>query len=70
MAQTDRVALLALYHATGGPAWHRNYKWDTTSPISQWHGVTVIDDRVVKLDLPGNNLQGILSPISQAMCLT
>ncbi|CAN0370584.1 unnamed protein product, partial [Ectocarpus sp. 8 AP-2014] len=36
MAQTDRVALLAFYHATGGSAWTRNYNWNTDSPISQW----------------------------------
>ncbi|CAM9274438.1 unnamed protein product, partial [Ectocarpus sp. 12 AP-2014] len=70
MSQTDRVALLALHHAAVGPAWNRNDNWDTDSPISQWHGVTVTEDRVAKLDLMSNNLQGILGPMSLAMCLT
>ncbi|CBJ31883.1 conserved unknown protein [Ectocarpus siliculosus] len=70
MAQTDRAALLALYHATGGPAWTRNYNWDTDSPISQWYGVTVIGDRVVKLNLMCNNVQGSVGPNSLAVCFT
>lgn len=57
-AQTDRDALLALYHATGGPEWENNDKWDTEADVSLWHGVTVKTGHVVKLDLADNNLRG------------
>ncbi|CAN0326881.1 unnamed protein product [Scytosiphon promiscuus] len=59
MASIDEDALLALFHATRGLEWKN--KWDTKTDISLWHGVTVNEGRVVKLDLGYNNLRGILS---------
>ena len=55
---TDKAALIALYHITNGPQWINNKGWLTDAPISEWHGVTVEGGRVVKLNLPSNNLQG------------
>ncbi len=36
----DRVALMALYHATNGDGWARRGGWGTDVPLSDWHGVT------------------------------
>ncbi|CAM9947523.1 unnamed protein product [Hapterophycus canaliculatus] len=63
MAQTDREALAALYHATGGPNWKNSTDWDTDADLSDWHGVTTNGQgRVVDLDLHENNLQGPIPP--------
>lgn len=65
MASTDRGALLALYHSTGGENWKRKDNWDSHVDLSQWFGVKANDQgRVVKLNLCGNNLQGIAEVFS------
>ena len=65
-AATDRAALVALYHATGGPHWHatggphwpNNYNW-LRGPVDEWHGVRINEaGRVTGLWLPRNNLIG------------
>lgn len=62
MAQADRDALIAFYHATGGARWHHKENWDTDADLSQWHGVKVnIQGRVVALSLVDKSLQGILT---------
>ena len=59
MFTTDRDALTALFHSTGGTFWNRNLKWNTDAELSQWYGVKVNDqERVVGLSLSDNNLQG------------
>ena len=59
----ERAALVALYEATNGAGWTRNHNWRTDRPLHIWDGVGVDDDgRVVRLDLPHNNLSGILPP--------
>ena len=56
---SDREILVALYDATGGPAWIRDENWLTDRPLSEWHGVEVDDNgRVAVLDLTHNNLTG------------
>ncbi|MXZ63339.1 MAG: hypothetical protein F4Y98_07035, partial [Chloroflexi bacterium] len=35
----DREALVAFYHATGGPGWARATKWLSGRPVGEWHGV-------------------------------
>ena len=56
---TDRVALVALYNATGGVNWTNRTNWLSNSPIGEWHGVTTNDGgRVTKLRLQQNNLSG------------
>ncbi|MEM8999890.1 MAG: Two component regulator three Y domain protein [Bacteroidota bacterium] len=57
-AQTYRefVALVEIYQNTRGHGW--THTWDLTTPIAQWHGVTVKDGKVIALDLSDNNLQG------------
>ena len=55
----DRAALVALYHATGGPTWRSNNNWLSGAPISEWEGVTTDDNgRVTELNLWGNELSG------------
>ena len=60
---TDRVALMALYEATGGPNWTDNTNWGSAPPLGTRHGVTTdLDGRVIHLSLTGNNLRGPLPP--------
>ena len=60
---SDREILVALYDATGGPAWIRAENWLTDRPLSEWHGVEVNDNgRVAVLDLQRNNLAGSIPP--------
>lgn len=69
--QADSLALVELYHATGGENW--KVKWDLSQPLEKWYGITLCKLRrsVNSIDLDGvpdntakskggNNLQGIL----------
>ena len=38
----DRTAMIALFHATNGPAWENT--WDLSKPMSTWYGVTLDDE--------------------------
>ena len=59
--ESDHEALVALYDATGGPAWTNSTNWKTEAPLGQWHGVTAdTDGRVTGLSLVSNNLIGRL----------
>lgn len=65
ISDTEYNALLALYNSTGGSNWIYRTGWSTAGPAKQdvkdWHGVTVDQfGRVIKLDLPNNNLTGTL----------
>ena len=56
---SDRVALEALYHATGGDDWTDNTNWLSDEPLGEWSGVnTTGDGRVRSLWLTENNLTG------------
>ena len=58
---TDRAALVALYHATGGPNWTNKANWLSGEPIGEWYGVTTdAAGRVTRLTLVNNNLTGSL----------
>ena len=58
-AATDRVALEALYDATGGADWTDSTNWKTDAPPGDWFGVTTdADGRVTALYLGGNELAG------------
>ena len=58
---TDRVALVALYDATGGTNWANSSNWKSGSHLSQWHGVrTDGSGRVTSLMLEENGLRGSL----------
>ena len=61
---TERFALEEFYAAGGGDSWTNNTGWDSESPVSSWHGVTVStgDTLVRRLALPGNGLAGSIAP--------
>ena len=54
----ERDVLLELYHSTNGYHWKN--KWNLAAPVATWYGVTVLEDKVVGLDLSDNNLSGAL----------
>ena len=56
----DRAALVAIYEALGGNEWKDNTNWCTDTPIKDWYGVSLCNDRVCRLDLFNNNLVGEL----------
>ena len=61
--ESDRAALVALYHATGGPGWTNNHKWLSDAPLGEWRGVTTgAGGRVVELQLLDNGLTGEIPP--------
>ena len=55
----DRVALVDLFHATGGDGWTRSERWLTEGSLGDWDGVEVDENgRVSELDLRNNELTG------------
>ena len=56
----DRLALAALYEATGGSGWNNARNWMTEAPLGTWAGVTMDGSRVSVLRLSRNNLRGTL----------
>ena len=62
-AATDRMAVEAFFHATGGPDWSDNTAWLSSAPLSEWLGVwTDADGRVTALILDDNGLRGTIPP--------
>ena len=56
---SDRIALEAFYHATGGDDWTNNANWLSDQTLDEWHGVSVASNgRIEELDLSNNNLGG------------
>ena len=60
LRQQDSLALVAIYNSTGGASWTTKTNWMSSQPISTWYGVTVNNNRVTRLALSGNNLQGTI----------
>jgi len=54
----EKQALVDVYHATDGDHWIES--WDLTTPVENWKGVTVVNNKVVALELTHNNLTGEL----------
>lgn len=58
---SERDALTAIYHATGGAGWTQNTNWLTDEPLASWRGVTTDGNgRVIELDLNRNGLNGTI----------
>ena len=55
----DSLALVAIYNSTSGEQWIRNGGW-LQEPVIKWQGVTVINGKVIKLDLSANKLSGFI----------
>jgi len=59
----DSIALRALYDSTAGSGWTNKSNWLSTSlSAGNWFGVTVSNNRVTQVNLPGNNLIGKVPP--------
>ncbi|MEM7104261.1 MAG: S8 family serine peptidase [Bacteroidota bacterium] len=62
----DSLALLCIYLDFNGPDWNSNINWLTSEPLETWEGVTIgqvgVNDRVIGLELPNNNLVGDTDP--------
>ncbi len=58
--EQDSLALVSFYNQTNGDQWKENTNWLETT-VNKWYGVTVINNRVVKLELQANQLSGTLS---------
>ena len=57
----ERVALITLYNAAGGPDWSNNTNWLSDEPLETWHGITVDEDgRVTRIELAKNQLSGTI----------
>jgi len=54
----QRVVLVDFYNSLGGTGWDKNTHWLSSNDMSSWHGVTVEDGNVVKIDLDNNRLAG------------
>lgn len=61
ISQTEKSALLDLYHSTNGASWTNT--WNLADSVDSWYGVTIEDNKVVGLSLLFNNLNGSL-PVS------
>ena len=58
-ASDDRGVLIELYSATNGANWLNSTNWNSSEPLSMWHGVeTDGNGRVTALSLAANWLQG------------
>ena len=58
VSDRELIALLELRSRTAGEQW--THVWDLTKPVAEWHGVTIKDKKVIRLDLSNNNLRGNL----------
>jgi hypothetical protein len=55
--QSDSLALVGLYQATGGQNWTKTAGWLSGS-LRSWQGVEVTDERITRLDLPSCKMIG------------
>ena len=64
VATQDSLALVALYNSTAGDNWTFKTNWLNTIgiPVSQWHGIKVVNNRVAEITLFQNNLIGTIPP--------
>lgn len=57
--EQDSLALVALYNSTDGDNWTDNTNW-LSGPVGTWYGVTISGNRVMRVELAHNNLNGPL----------
>jgi Leucine-rich repeat (LRR) protein len=58
VSQKEEKALLDIFATMNGENWV--HTWDIDQPVSGWHGVTVKNNKVIKINLLFNNLEGNL----------
>lgn len=56
----DSLALVELYNSTDGANWTNKTNWLTSSPIDTWYGITVSGERVTRINLGQNGLNGTI----------
>ncbi|MEZ4779238.1 MAG: Two component regulator three Y domain protein [Flavobacteriaceae bacterium] len=56
--ESELKALKDLYNATQGDQWKLSWAIDT--PVTEWEGVTIVDNHVTEIRMLFNNLQGEL----------
>ncbi|KAL7523292.1 hypothetical protein ACHAWF_000460, partial [Thalassiosira exigua] len=56
--QLDSLALVNIYNDLNGAGWTKNTNWLSDKPINEWYGVTIANNRVIKLDFSWNKLTG------------
>ena len=64
--QLDSAALVVIYDTLQGKNWIKRDNWLKGS-INTWHGVTVVADRVIQLNLPSNYLKGNFPTFSEGL---
>ena len=52
----DSLVLVTIYNNMNGSNWKNQDNWLSQSPVKDWWGITVEDNRVTKIDLTANNL--------------
>lgn len=52
----EKQALIDLYLSTNGENWVNT--WNLNEPVAQWHGVTLVDNKVTAISMLFNNLEG------------
>jgi len=57
--EQDSLILVDLYQQTNGAEWTDNTNW-LNEPVATWFGITVVADRVRRVDLSNNNLTGTI----------
>ena len=58
VSEEDKAVLLELYRSTNGPEWIK--KWDIEQSPSNWHGVKIVQNKIIAITLFHNNLSGVL----------
>ncbi|MBX2821036.1 MAG: hypothetical protein KTR29_15180, partial [Rhodothermaceae bacterium] len=55
-SESDSLALVAFFSGTDGQNWTNKTNW-LSGPVATWYGVTVMDGRVTRLEMPSNNVR-------------
>ena len=53
----DSLALVAIYNKMNGENWPYNDNWLSNSPVKDWEGVTVLNNRVTGINMKSSNTQ-------------
>ena len=69
LPQSERDALIAFYNSTSGSNWFKENNWkkmdgtfNDRGTEDTWFGLTISNDHVIKIEMIGNSLGGILPP--------
>lgn len=60
VSDAEKNALIALYDSTNGDNWKNKTNWKTNKPVYKWYGVSLLGDKVSKINLENNGLTGTL----------